>query len=56
VHGAMGYTWEMDMQIFMKRAWALAGAWGDGAYHKGRVSDYILGDGARLGAANTFGE
>lgn len=23
VHGAMGYTWEVDLQMFMKRAWAL---------------------------------
>ncbi len=22
VHGAMGYTWELDLQIFAKRAWA----------------------------------
>jgi hypothetical protein len=23
VHGAMGYTWEVDLQMFMKRAWVL---------------------------------
>ena len=28
-HGAMGYTWEVDLHFCMKRAWALAGAWGD---------------------------
>ncbi len=26
VHGAMGYTWEADLQMFMKRAWALDAA------------------------------
>ena len=24
VHGAIGYTWECDLQLFMKKAWALA--------------------------------
>lgn len=24
VHGAIGYTWECDLQLWMKRAWALA--------------------------------
>src|SRR5579863_5379772 len=27
VHGAMGYSWELDLHFFMKRAWALAAAW-----------------------------
>ena len=34
VHGAMGYTWEVDLQMFMKRAWALDNAWGDRACTK----------------------
>jgi len=55
VHGAMGYTWEVDLHIFMKKAWALANAWGDGGFHKTRVADYIFSDGARLGAVGTFG-
>ncbi len=29
VHGAIGYTWESDLQLWMKRAWSLAAAWGD---------------------------
>lgn len=43
VHGAMGYTWEYDLQLFMKKAWALAGAWGDPTYHRRRVADAVLG-------------
>ena len=35
VHGAMGYTWEVDLQMFMKRAWALDKAWGDRGFTKG---------------------
>ena len=33
VHGAMGYSWEVDLHFYMKRAWALAGAWGDRSFH-----------------------
>jgi alkylation response protein AidB-like acyl-CoA dehydrogenase len=54
VHGAMGYTWEVDLQIFMKRAWSLDASWGDRGFHKARVSDFVLADGAPLGPANTF--
>jgi alkylation response protein AidB-like acyl-CoA dehydrogenase len=54
VHGAMGYTWEVDLQLYMKRAWALAGAWGDRGFHKARVSDAILNAGAPLGPGATF--
>ena len=32
VHGAMGYTWEVDLHIFMKKAWALANTWGDAGF------------------------
>lgn len=54
VHGAMGYTWEVDLHIFMKKAWALRGVWGDVAFHKQRAADAVLADGARLGAGSTF--
>jgi alkylation response protein AidB-like acyl-CoA dehydrogenase len=54
VHGAMGYTWEVDMHIFMKKAWALNNTWGDVAFHKNRVADFVLVDGAKIGAGNTF--
>ena len=29
VHGAIGYTWECDLHLFMKRVWSLAAALGD---------------------------
>jgi len=54
VHGAMGYTWEVDLHIYMKKAWALANTWGDTAFHKARIADYIFADGAALGAGATF--
>ncbi|QFU76719.1 acyl-CoA dehydrogenase [Halioglobus maricola] len=55
VHGAMGYTWEVDLHIFMKKAWALANTWGDAAFHKERVAQHIFAEGAALGADGTFG-
>lgn len=42
VHGAMGYTWEVDLQMFMKRAWVLESAWGDDAFHKDRLTQGLL--------------
>ena len=53
-HGAMGYTWEADLQMFMKRAWVLDNAWGDLAHHKAVVADAIFADDAALGPASTF--
>lgn len=54
VHGAMGYTWEVDLHIYMKKAWAYNNTWGDAAFHKIRVADAIFADGAAIGAGNTF--
>ncbi len=54
VHGAMGYTWEVDLHIFMKKAWALANTWGDSGFHKSRIAQTIFSAGAALGAGNTF--
>jgi alkylation response protein AidB-like acyl-CoA dehydrogenase len=43
VHGAIGYTWEHDLHLWMKRAWALASAWGDARLHRERVAGWLLG-------------
>jgi alkylation response protein AidB-like acyl-CoA dehydrogenase len=43
VHGAIGYSYEHDLHLWMKRAWALAAAWGDAASHRERVGRAILG-------------
>ena len=37
-HGAIGYTVEADLHLFLKRTWALARAWGDSAHHTDRVA------------------
>jgi alkylation response protein AidB-like acyl-CoA dehydrogenase len=54
VHGAMGYTFEVDLHIFMKKAWALNNTWGDQAFHKARVADAIFADSDKIGAGYTF--
>jgi alkylation response protein AidB-like acyl-CoA dehydrogenase len=46
VHGAIGYTWEVDLHLWMKRAWALEGAWGSRLWHRRRIASAVLdGDG-----------
>jgi alkylation response protein AidB-like acyl-CoA dehydrogenase len=42
VHGAIGYTWEHDLHLWMKRAWSLAAAWGDARHHRARVLELLL--------------
>ena len=53
-HGAMGYTWEADFQMYMKRALTLDGAWGDAAFHKQRVAEFVFAENAPLGPGETF--
>jgi alkylation response protein AidB-like acyl-CoA dehydrogenase len=54
VHGAIGYTWEQDLHIWMRRAWSLEQAWGRNDFHRSRVEAAVLSDGASLGAGETF--
>ena len=42
VHGAMGYSWEVDVHLFLKRALALKQYWGTPAFHRGRVATRML--------------
>jgi len=42
VHGAIGYTFEYDLHLWMKRAWALNAQWGDAAWHRRRVAGSLL--------------
>jgi alkylation response protein AidB-like acyl-CoA dehydrogenase len=41
-HGAIGYTTEYDLHLYMKRAWVLARAVGDARFHRNRVAEAIL--------------
>lgn len=42
VHGAMGYSWEVDVHLFHKRALALTQTWGTPAFHRGRIATRIF--------------
>lgn len=55
-HGAMGYTWECDLHIWMKRAWALDKYWGHTGFHKNRLHQWLMNPNAKIGADKTFGE
>ena len=52
VHGAIGYTWEQDLHVWMRRAWSLQLAWGSAAWHRERVSRAVID---RELPAETFG-
>ncbi len=55
LHGAMGYTWECNLHIWAKRAWALAREWGDEGFHKNRIHEWLVRPSALLGPEFTFG-
>jgi alkylation response protein AidB-like acyl-CoA dehydrogenase len=54
VHGAMGYTYEVDLHFWMKRSWALNGAWGDRAWHLKRIDQAVIGGALPIGPEHTF--
>jgi alkylation response protein AidB-like acyl-CoA dehydrogenase len=38
VHGGIGFTWEHDLHLFLKRGEANAHAYGEGAWHRERIA------------------
>lgn len=52
VHGAMGYSWEVDVHLFLKRALALKQAWGTPAFHRNRIATRVFTQ--PVGADQTF--
>jgi alkylation response protein AidB-like acyl-CoA dehydrogenase len=44
VHGALGYTWEQDLHVWMRRAWTLDLAWGETAWHRRRLAAALFED------------
>jgi len=43
-HGALGYSWEYDLHLWMKRVWSLGPAWGTVAAHEAVVTAAVLGE------------
>jgi len=54
VFGGMGYTLAVDLHFLMKRAWALAGLWGDRNAHMGCVDRLVLSGAVPIGPGETF--
>ena len=52
VHGAMGYSWEVDVHFLLKRSLALGQSWGTPAFHRARITEHVLA--TPLGADRTF--
>ena len=42
VHGGIGFTWEHDLHLFLKRAQANAAALGGAREHRERVAALVL--------------
>ena len=40
--GGIGFTWEHDLHLFLKRAHANAHAYGDAGLHRDRVAAQVL--------------
>lgn len=47
VHGAIGYTAEFDLSLWLNRIRALVTAWGTPAYHRARVLESLVAGAAR---------
>ncbi|MCW2848910.1 MAG: hypothetical protein JWR90_2884 [Marmoricola sp.] len=43
VHGAIGYTAEFDVGLWINRVRALVGAWGGASYHRARIAESLVG-------------
>jgi hypothetical protein len=46
-HGAIGYAFENDLHLWMKRVWVLSASWGDAAWHRARVGRMLF-EGSQL--------
>ncbi len=53
-HGAIGYTWEQDLHLWMRRAWSLDRAWGRSSFHLGRVREALFEGDLAIGPGTTF--
>lgn len=54
IHGGMGYTFEVDLHLWMKRVWAISGLWGDHNYHARTIDQALFADSIATGPAMTF--
>src|SRR3954447_10969965 len=43
VHGGIGYTFEHDLHMWLKRTWTLSALWGNERWHSERLARAVLG-------------
>ncbi len=43
VHGGMGFTWEVDVHLYLKRAWVLETRFGAGDQHADTIAASLPG-------------
>jgi hypothetical protein len=53
-HGAMGYTWEMDLHIYMRKAWSLMACWGNEDKQQDTIYKTLTSSKDELGVLYTF--
>jgi alkylation response protein AidB-like acyl-CoA dehydrogenase len=53
-HGAMGYTWEMDLHIFMRKAWSLIACWGNDDSQQDIIFNTLKSSKDEIGVLYTF--
>lgn len=53
-HGAMGYTWEMDLHIYMRKAWSMMACWGNEDRQQDIIFKTLSSTSEELGVLYTF--
>ena len=53
-HGAMGYTWEMDLHIYMRKAWSMMACWGNEDRQQELIYKTLSSTSEELGVLYTF--
>jgi alkylation response protein AidB-like acyl-CoA dehydrogenase len=41
VHGGIGFTWEHDLHLFVKRSQLDQSSWGDAVFHRERIATLL---------------
>src|ERR1700736_6021140 len=44
IHGGIGFTWEHDLHLWLKRGRALEAQYGDADWHRRRISDWVYAE------------
>ena len=48
MHGGVGFTWEYDCHLYLKRAMLNQALLGDSRWHRDRAADLVLGPGSSV--------